>query len=703
MTENRFNKSRINFIKPVEVMYWISILAISILAFLLPINLGERRLLILLTISTVAFGLILFRWLVPRYAPRLWLDYLSTSVALIFIGLYNQILQAQNIHLEILYLVVIATSGVIAGQKIALYTAILSAVIETSATILTRNLSSGVVITLGLQVLILLLTGYSISAFTGIIQMNMAQSNNQNRYLSTLLQVGMLASKPEDLELMLSRIAEMITRDVPVTSCQICLLNSTGDQLVTYGAYPLRPLIDWNVEIGQSYLLKNLPKLQKALNINQPVVIQHHEPSFSENNEYIHLFSKDVKTICILPLITQDARLGLISVGEVRHWEREPFTQDKIDLLQTLATQVAAAIHNAQLYQESQRQAQRLSVINRVSQAIGSTIELDDLLELIYEQLSIISPSDTYFVSLYDEEEDTQDIRILIDAGQRFPRLRVPIGEGFASYVIKNRKPLLLHHISEDWESLVVKPVQMGHDRMSESWLGVPLVIGDRCLGLLAIASYKPYAFNEDDLTLLTNIASQAVLALDNAHQHAEVKEKARRDSLTNAYNHGTLLLMLEQEVENGRKTDAPVSLIMLDVDFFKDYNDRYGHVIGDQVLCLLVDAIQAHVKQTDIVGRWGGEEFSVGLPGVSKKQSFEVANRIRQSLAQIVLHNKEGEPIPSPTISQGIATFPQDADNTAQLVNVADMALYQAKESGRNQIVVANPPISFLDQLNIN
>jgi diguanylate cyclase (GGDEF)-like protein len=701
--DRNLNKSRILFIKPVEIMYWVSILAITVLALLLPIDPRERRFMIILTSTMVVFGLILFRWLIPRYAPKPWIDYLTTSIVLIFICLYNQILQGQNIHLEILYLVVIATSGVISGPKIALYTAVLSAVIETSATILTRDLSSGLVITLGLQNLILLLAGYFISAFTGIIQLNITQSNNQNRYLSTLLQVGMLTSKPEDLKLLLSRIAEMITRDVPVSSCQICLLNSTGDQLATYGAYPLRPLIDWNVEIGQSYLLKNLPKLQKALNINQPVVIQQDELSFSENNEYLHLFSKDVKTICILPLITQDAHLGLISVGEVRRWEREPFTQDKIDLLQTLSTQVAAAIHNAQLYQESQRQAQRLSVINKVSQAIGSTIELDDLLELIYEQLSIISPSDTYFVSLYDEKDDTQDIRILIDAGQRFPHVRVPVGEGFSSYVIKNRKPLLLHHISEDWDSLVVKPVQMGQDRMSESWLGVPMIIGDRCLGLLAIASYRPYAFNEDDMTLLTNIAAQAVLALDNAHQHAEVKEKARRDSLTNAYNHGTLLMMLEQEVEAGRKTGAPVSLIMLDVDYFKDYNDRYGHVIGDQVLCSLVNAIQAHVKESDIVGRWGGEEFSVGLPGVSKKQSYEVANRIRKSLAKIVLHNKAGEPIPSPTISQGIATFPQDANDTAQLVNIADMALYQAKESGRNQIVVANPPLSFLDQLEID
>jgi diguanylate cyclase (GGDEF)-like protein len=702
VSEKQLSKSQSSFIKLLEAMYWIGIAVISGLAYLLPLQAGERRDLILLTLASVAFAILLFHWLISRYGLLPWLNYLSASFATIVVAFYNLLLGPYDIHFEILYLAVMVCASVIAGKRVALYIAFLAAAIETIATILSRDLSSTALIPLGLKVFTLLLAGYLISAFTTIVQGYIAHSDHQNRYLSTLLQVGMLASKPEDLKWTLSRIAEMITRDIPVSSCQICLLNSTGEQLITYGAYPLRPTIDWNVEIGQSYLLKNMPKLREALNTNQSVVIQHSGASLPGAGEYVSFFPKDVKTICILPLVTQDTRLGLISVGEARRWEREPFTQDKIDLLQTLSTQIAATIHNAQLYQESQRQAQRLSVINSVLHAIGSTIEMDDLLELIYEQLSIVSPSDTYFVALYEEEENIQDIRVLIDGGQRFPRVRVPVREGFASFVIKNRKPLLLHHISEQWDSLVVKPLQMGKDQMSESWLGVPMLIGDRCLGLLAIASYTPYAFDEDDLSLLSNVASQAALALDNAHQHAEMKEKARRDSLTNAYNHGALLLMLEQEIESRRETGAPVSLIMLDVDYFKEYNDRYGHFIGDQVLCMLVETIQAHVKKTDIVGRWGGEEFSIGLPGVTKKQSYFVADRIRQSLARLSLYDRSGKPIPSPTISQGIATFPQDANDTTQLVNVADVALYQAKEAGRNQIVVANPPLSFLDQLEI-
>jgi diguanylate cyclase (GGDEF)-like protein len=395
-------------------------------------------------------------------------------------------------------------------------------------------------------------------------------------------------------------------------------------------------------------------------------------------------------------LIAREKPIGLISIGEERNWEREPITQEKIDLIKTLATQISTFIHNTQLYQESHRQAEHLEVLNEVARAIGSTIELDDLLELIYEQLSKVIPSDTYFVSLYDPEENTLDVRILIDEGERFPSKSIPLGQGLSSWVIENQKPLLISSITKEMDSLPIQPIRLGKERMSESWLGTPILAGENSLGLLAIASYNVNVFDNDDVTLLNNVAAQAALALDNARQHAEVKEQARRDSLTGVYNHGELLLRLEKEVEKGRKEESPVSLIMLDIDFFKEYNDTYGHILGDEVLHLLATTIQSHVKKSDIVGRWGGEEFAIALPGADTEQATWVANRIRKSLLQIEMRNKHSADIPSPTVSQGIATFPQHADDAAQLIGIADIALYQAKGRGRDQVIIADNNITL-------
>jgi diguanylate cyclase (GGDEF)-like protein len=231
----------------------------------------------------------------------------------------------------------------------------------------------------------------------------------------------------------------------------------------------------------------------------------------------------------------------------------------------------------------------------------------------------------------------------------------------------------------------------LGTEQLSQSWLGVPILVSDHFSGVLAVASYAPYAFDEEDLALLTNIAGQAAMALDNARHHAEVEEQARRDSLTGVYNHGFFLRRLEEQVARSRITRQPVSLIMLDVDHFKSYNDTYGHVMGDQVLRLITRTIGIHIRADDMVGRWGGEEFGIVLPESPADQAKQIAERIRRTLASLSLESDTGVSIPPPTVSQGIATFPDDVADARQLVDMADRVLYEAKELGRDQVRMAD------------
>jgi diguanylate cyclase (GGDEF)-like protein len=130
----------------------------------------------------------------------------------------------------------------------------------------------------------------------------------------------------------------------------------------------------------------------------------------------------------------------------------------------------------------------------------------------------------------------------------------------------------------------------------------------------------------------------------------------------------------------------------MLDIDHFKLYNDTYGHVIGDQVLILTVQAIQSHIKKTDTVGRWGGEEFGVILPNTTISQAKLVSDRIRHTLSELPLFNVEGKTIPKPTISQGIATLPDHTSDVDELVIIADRALCRAKNKGRDQVAIGKP-----------
>ncbi len=345
---------------------------------------------------------------------------------------------------------------------------------------------------------------------------------------------------------------------------------------------------------------------------------------------------------------------------------------------------------NVQSYQSFRRQTERLAVLNEVARAIGSTIELNDLLELVYQQLSRVILTDTYYVSVYDPQEDAADMRILIDNGQRFPPRQIPTGAGLVGLVLRRRAPLLIRQLSRERDALELEPLTLGNPRSSESWLGVPLMVGDELLGVIAVASYQPNAFAADDVALLSTIAEQVAVALDNARHHAEVEEQARRDSLTGAYNHSHFITRLREEVASAKTSAAPISLIMLDIDYFKQYNDRYGHVVGDTVLSLTVQAIQAHVKKTDVVGRWGGEEFGVALVSATTEQAARVAERIRETMAQARLTDTNGQPIPAPTVSQGIATCPDHVADADALVIAADRALYHAKGAGRDQVRVA-------------
>ncbi len=340
-------------------------------------------------------------------------------------------------------------------------------------------------------------------------------------------------------------------------------------------------------------------------------------------------------------------------------------------------------------------QADRLAVLYEIGKAITSTLNIDDLLELIYNQLSKVISSDAYFVALYLPETNKMDIKILYDRGKRYPGTEVDASQGISSWVVEHKKPLLIKDLRKEMNDIGLKPIMVGEKRLSRSWLGVPMLADEELIGLLAVTSYEPHMFNETDQLLIEQISQQAVLSIQNARHYQEVTKQARLDSLTGVSNHNHFIETLYQEREKAITNMTPLSLIMLDIDHFKVYNDTYGHMIGDQVLRLTVQAIRSHIKKTDTVGRWGGEEFGIVLPNATVTQANMVANRIRRTLSELPLFDVEGQTIPKPTISQGIATIPDHTTDADELVVIADRALYRAKERGRDQVAVGKPSSS--------
>jgi diguanylate cyclase (GGDEF)-like protein len=252
--------------------------------------------------------------------------------------------------------------------------------------------------------------------------------------------------------------------------------------------------------------------------------------------------------------------------------------------------------------------------------------------------------------------------------------------------VIKNQKELFLPDLRKEVLLDGVTNFVIGKDKTSLSWMGVPLKAAN-VTGIIALGSYAPNAFNQADMELLSNLAQHVTLALDNTIRHTQVEQQTRLDSLTGVYNHGYFLKRLEEQAEEAVITKTPLGLIMLDIDYFKLYNDTFGHLVGDQILTALCTVIKQHIKQQDAVGRWGGEEFIISLPGATGPQAVQVAQRIGETMKLLKVEDRHKNMLPIPTVSQGIAVFPDEADQIFQLIDIADRRLYIAKERGRNQI----------------
>lgn len=342
----------------------------------------------------------------------------------------------------------------------------------------------------------------------------------------------------------------------------------------------------------------------------------------------------------------------------------------------------------------TQQHIHRLEIINKVSRQIMLSLETEQTISLLNATIQDALEADTYFIGILRGNEIQFDL--FYDDGEYFNGTKVPTEGTLSGWVIKNQKELFLPDLRLELDLEGVKDYIIGKERTSLSWMGVPLIAAN-VRGVIALGSYQPNAFDSADMELLSSLAQHITLALDNTIRHSQVEEQARLDSLTGVYNHGYFLKRLAEQAGAASVNNMPLSLIMLDIDFFKQYNDTYGHLVGDRILKTLCTAIKHHIKQSDTVGRWGGEEFVISLPGATGEQALQVAERIGETMANLKIEDREQQMIPVPTVSQGIAIFPKEADEIYRLIDLADRRLYIAKERGRNQI---EPSRSHWEQL---
>jgi two-component system cell cycle response regulator len=260
------------------------------------------------------------------------------------------------------------------------------------------------------------------------------------------------------------------------------------------------------------------------------------------------------------------------------------------------------------------------------------------------------------------------------------------LGEGVAGTVAASGRPLLMSEANG--EAAPRPPAEPS----APTALGVPLFRGERFMGVLALYGRSlPDPFEEDDLDTLGSFAAQASVAIENVLLHQEAQRLSITDGLTGVWNRRYLALTLAKEIERAQRFERPLSVLMVDIDHFKDVNDAHGHLRGDEVLVELSRRMLSRIRgEIDTLARFGGEEFVIVLPETPREGARVVANKLRRAVRTKAFIS-DGGPEVRVTVSIGVAVFPEDGSSVEELLQAADVAMYKAKRRGRDR--VETPP----------
>jgi diguanylate cyclase (GGDEF)-like protein len=221
----------------------------------------------------------------------------------------------------------------------------------------------------------------------------------------------------------------------------------------------------------------------------------------------------------------------------------------------------------------------------------------------------------------------------------------------------------------------------------TDFFVTIPLKAKDKVIGAILVDNiFNKKVITKTDVRMLAMFASHAGLAIENSRLYEETVYLSNTDWLTKLWNYGKFHQHLSMELERAKINETSLSLVMIDADNFKNYNDTLGHMRGDEALRKISLVLQAKSRKCDIAARYGGEEFSIVMPHTSKENARLFAERLRNEVEKTFADETEIDPAHRVTISCGIATYPEDADNKSELISRADLALYEAKHAGKNR-----------------
>ena len=407
------------------------------------------------------------------------------------------------------------------------------------------------------------------------------------------------------------------------------------------------------------------------------------------------------ESMLVVPMLFEGRAVGVVALSKLG---KDQFSNDDLQTMLIFAGYAAQAIASASAYErmelqstELARQLQSQRRLLEINERLLSTLDQQHVLDTIADGLRSVVHYDN--LSIYRADHQN---RVMVPVltrerhAEQVMRYLAPFGRGLMGWAVEHAEPVIANDALNDPRSVQIP----GTPPDPEALAIVPLVSDGEvigCMNISRIGGAENY-FSEQDFELVKLFAGQASIALRNADTHHAVTERADTDALTGLGNHGFFQRILsevaaefaaEGETQRGKGARAkqrPISLLMMDLDQFKGYNDRLGHPAGDALLHAVGTAIYGAARSDDRVYRYGGDEFALILPTVSGDAAAAIAERARLAVSRLTADD------PSPvTISIGVATMPGDANDKNELIAAADIALYHGKQAGGDRVTRAS------------
>lgn len=469
-------------------------------------------------------------------------------------------------------------------------------------------------------------------------------------------------SKTLDIQVIMRGLAE-IASEIWLCNAISIVLQNKDDTLNMLRYFPKTKKVSFN-QVDESFSI--FSKYSSIMQNNTPLYIGDYKEREESKSSKI---TTEFNTFLGLPISIGSSAIGVISL--FHHEKNKDYNAHDYRLLETLTKQTFIAIQNARLYEAERISRKNAEALREAVNAITSALELDQVLERVLVFLEHVVPYDSATIFLI--EADT----IMAVAGRGLPNPELVINRKFPRNnelffeAERTKKPVYIPNAQID-----PRFQQWGAALYIAGWMGIPIIWHGQVIGMLTIDSITPNAYGAKQATLAQAYADQAAIAIKNSQMFEKTKVMSITDPLTNLFNRRHFFEIAQAEFEKFRMSALPFSIIIFDLDNFKQINDSYGHLTGDQVLIAVAQAIQSQLREEDLLCRFGGDEYIALLKAIDKETVKKIVLRMDQAIQNIQLPNIKC----SISASIGYASPSPETNKLDEIVNMADKMLYEIK-----------------------